>query len=95
MRLEESFDLSNLVIEIVKSDQISDKDGYHLVGRGLIETTRSNYPHTMHDMVQSLECDFTILESFRTCQELEALQLMFMVMLGSCEFGKFLELSQI
>lgn len=36
LRSEESFDLSNMVIEVVKYNKISDKDGYHLVSSGLI-----------------------------------------------------------
>ena len=81
LRSGESFNLSNLVVEIVKSDQINDKYGCHLVSRGLIEIIGSYYPHTMHDLIQSSECDFTILESFRNFQEVKALQLPLMVKL--------------
>lgn len=49
----------------------------------------------MHDLIQSSEHDFTVLESSDTCQEVKALQLQLMVMSGSCEFGKIPKLSQI
>ena len=57
-----------------------DKDGCHLVGSGLIENGSSSYPHTMHDLVQSSKCDFTIMEIYWNCQGVEALQLSLMVM---------------
>jgi len=55
LQLEESFDLINLVVEVGKPSEISDKDGCHLVRSGLIETSSINYPQTMHDLVQSSE----------------------------------------
>lgn len=90
------FDLSNLVVEVVRSYQINDRDGYHLVSSGPIEIKGCTYPHTyMHDIIQSSKCDFTILESFGTCQEVEALQLLLMVMSGSHDSDKIPELIQI
>ena len=49
--------------------------------------------HTMHYLIQYSKCDFTILESSETCMEVEALQLLLMVMLGSHESSKIPELS--
>lgn len=49
----------------------------------------------MHDLVQSSKYDFTILESYGTCQAVEALQLLLMVMLGSRNSSKPPELSEI
>lgn len=65
--LEEYFNLSNMVVDFEKSVEISEKDGCHLVSSGLIETSGSIYRHTMHDLIQLSECDFTILESSKTC----------------------------
>ena len=49
----------------------------------------------MHDMIQYSKCDSTILGSSRNYKELEALQLPLMVMSGSHNSGKVLELNQI
>lgn len=53
--------------EVEESCQTIDKDGCHPMSSGHIETDGSNYPHTMHNLVQSSKCDFTILESFGIC----------------------------
>lgn len=87
LRSKEYFDLSNLVEQVVKFNQISDKDGCHQVSSCLIEINNSSYPHTMHDLVQSSKCDFTILESSGTYQGVEALQLPLMVMSTSRDSG--------
>lgn len=84
-----------MVVEVEKSGQISDKYGCHPMSCGLIETSGSNYPHTMHDLFQYSKCDFTIFKSFWTCQEVEALQILSMVMSGSCDSGERPKLSQI
>lgn len=91
----ESFNLINLVIEVEKYVQVSDKYGYHSVTSGLIEKRGRNYPHIMHDQVQTLGFYFTILDSSRTCQELKVFQHLLMVMLRFCNSGKPPELSQI
>lgn len=93
--LEESLDLNNLVIEVLKYNKINDRDGFHLVSSGPIEIISNNYLHTMHDMIQSSKFDFSILESTRICQEVEALQLLLMVMSISRDSGKIPELGQI
>lgn len=63
----ECFNLSNLVVEVEKSDRDSDRDGFHLVNSDLIKISERSYPHSVHDLVQSLGCDFTILDTFGTC----------------------------
>lgn len=65
LRLEEYFDLSNLVVEVEESSQTNEKYGFHRVSSGIIETSGSSYPHTMHDPVQSSKCNFTILKVSR------------------------------
>ena len=72
-----------MVVATVKSDQPTDKDGYHLVHNGLIEISGSSCRHTMHGIVQSSKCNFTVLENSETCYKVEALQIPLMVMLGS------------
>ena len=66
-----------------------------MVRSAFIETNGSSYPQTMHDLVQSSKCDFTILGNFGTCQGVEALQLLLMVMSISHNFGKPPKLNQI
>lgn len=95
LRSKEYFDLSNLVFKVVKYDQISNRDGFHLVDSDIIKIGERNFPHTMHDLVQSSKCDLIILESFRTYQGVEELQLPFMVMLGPHNSSKISELSQV
>lgn len=87
--------MSNLVAEVVKSGQIKDRDGYDLVSSGPVEITGSNYLHTMHDLIQSSKCDFTILENFGTCEEIEELQPPLMVISGSRDSSNIYKLSQI
>ena len=60
---KESFDLSNLVVQVEKSNEISDRDGCHPMRNGFIETSGSSYPQTMHDLIQSSKHNSTILES--------------------------------
>lgn len=84
-----------MVVEVVKSDQISNIDGFHMVSSGLIKISGSSYPHIMHDLIQSSKCDFTIFENFRTCQGVEALQIYLMVMLRYHISSKVPKLSQI
>lgn len=91
---DESFNLSILVVEVEKFGQVSDRDGCNSVRIGIIETNGSKYICTMHDLVQSSRCDFTILEIFGTFQEVETFQISLMVMLGYHNSDKPLELSQ-
>jgi len=72
----------NLFVGFEKYDQISGLGGYRLDSSDIATTSSSSFPCTMHDMIQSLQCNSTILESFKTFQELEVLQLPLMVMLG-------------
>ena len=66
--LEEYLDLNNLVVEVVESIQISDRDGFHLVSIGPIGITGNSYLNAMHDLIQSSKYDFTILEIFENFQ---------------------------
>lgn len=92
---EESFNLSNLVVEVEKSSEVSDRDGCHPIRNSLIETNGNNYPHTIHDLVQPSKCDSTIFEISKNCDGFEALQLPLMVMSRSHDFDKPPELRQI
>ena len=40
-----------MVVEGEKSGKISDRDGFHPASSGFIETSGSNYPQTMHDLL--------------------------------------------
>ena len=95
LRLEESSDLINLVVEVKKSSIIYDRDGSYSMSSGLTETSTNNYPQTMHDLVQASKCNYTILGISKTFQGVEALQISLMVMLGSRNSCKPPKLSQI
>lgn len=95
VKLEESFDLGNMFVENVNYDQICDVHDFHLGNNDLVEITDGSFPYIMHDLIQSLISHSTILESSRTYEEAEALQLSLMLMSGSRESGKIPELSQI
>ena len=61
----------------------------------LVEVIDDSCPRTMHDLIQSSKCDFTILESSDTCQKVEELKLPLMVMSRSRGSGKIPKLSHI
>jgi len=65
------------------------------MSNGLAKSRNINYPQTMHDIVQASKYDSTILISFTTRQGVEALQLLLMVMWGSCDSDTPPKLSQI
>lgn len=88
LRSKESIGLSNLVIKIVKFDQLSDRDGCHSTNSNLIEISERSCHHTMYDLVQCLEYNFSILEISRTCQRVEELQILLMVISGSRNSSK-------
>ena len=85
--------MSNLIVEVEKYGQISDRDGYHLK-RGC-EISSSSHPQAMHDLVQAPKFDSTILESSGMCYGVEALQRPLMVMPGPRDSGKLVKLNQI
>ena len=91
---EYPLNLSNLiVVETEKSGETCDIDGSHLTNN--FEISNNDHPQTMHCLVQASKCDSTILESSRTCQGVEALQLLLMVMSGYRDSSKSLELNLI
>jgi len=85
--------LNNLIFKVVKSDKISEIYGYHTIDSDVIKVSEIRCPHIMHNLVQYLKCDFTILESSGTSQGVKALQPFFMVISGPRNSGKIPELS--
>lgn len=88
LQSQEPFNLNNIIVEVESFGQISDRDGFHLVSSGFIETSGSSYPETMQDLVKSSKCDFVILEISGIYQGVESLQLPLMVMSRYCNLGK-------
>jgi len=92
---EEPLHLRNLVVEVEKYGKICDRDGCYPMSRNHTEINNSSYPQTMHDLVQDSKLDSTILECYGSFQVVKALQIPFMVMQGSHDFGKIYELNHI
>ena len=90
---EEPLQLSNMIVEVENSNETSDKDGFHPVRSS--EINNNSYPQTMCDSIQASKCNSTIVEISGTYQGVEALQLLLMVMLGSHNSSKPLELIHI
>lgn len=89
---KEPLQSSNLmVVEAKKYSERYDGDGCH--PKRNFEISNKNHPQTMHDLVQASKCDSTILDSSETCQGVEALQLLLMVMPGSHNSGKCPEIN--
>jgi len=71
-----------------KSDQTNDVDRCHLDSGDPVKLIDGNCPHAICDLTQFTKCCYLFFQSFRTCQEVEALQLSLMVMLGSQDPSK-------
>jgi len=83
VKLEESHDLGNLFVGVVKYDQISDVDGFHPDHSDLVNLTDSTFPHVIYNLTQFSNCIYPTFQSLGTFQEVEALQISLMVMSGS------------
>ena len=59
-----------MVVEVEIYDQVSDRDGFHSVNSDLIKISVRRYPHSMHDLVQSSECDLKSLNVSGLAREL-------------------------
>lgn len=67
LRPEESYDLINLFVEFVKSDQTSDEDNSHPNNGDPVNLTNDNYPHAICDLTQFTKCCYLSFLSSETC----------------------------
>jgi len=76
VQLEESYYLSTLFVEYARSNRFNDVGFYNLDSSNIVAITSSSSPQPTHDLIQSLECNSTILERHRTSKGIEAFQLL-------------------
>lgn len=88
VQLEEPYGLGDMFIEDVNFDQINDVVSFHFDCSNIIEIIDGSSPYTMHNMIQSSKWNSTIIESHGSHYEVEALQILLMVMSGSHDSGK-------
>lgn len=74
-------------------DEAYDRDGCH--PKRSFEISNNNHPQDMHDLVHISKYNFSILDSFKTCQVFKALQHQLMLMLGPHDSGKPTKPNQI
>jgi len=67
-------------------DEACDRDGCH--SESNFEISNNNHPQAMHDLVHISKFNFSILEISRTCEGVEALQRLLMVVSGPRDCGK-------
>lgn len=68
VQFEEHYDLGNMFVEYVSSNQINDVNCFHKDNSDLVKITSGSCPHTMHGLIQFPKCNSTILESSETHQ---------------------------
>lgn len=90
------FHEDNLSCQLAKTENFDEAcDKYRCHPKRSFEISNNIDPQAMHDLVHISKWKFSILETSGTCQGVEALHCLLMVMSGPCDSGKLLKPNKI